>query len=171
VSRIVRADSPAQIAAARALFVEYAEWLGLDLAFQGFAEELERLPGDYVPPRGVLLLALDGDAALGCVGLRPLEWPRVAELKRLYVRPQARGERLGLLLTEAALTFARDAEYERVRLDTLSSMGAAQHMYEGLGFREIEAYRFNPVEGARYLELDLSEGQRGSDARRAEEDS
>ncbi|MCJ7562994.1 MAG: GNAT family N-acetyltransferase [Candidatus Aminicenantes bacterium] len=128
MTRIVQAISASEIEAARTLFEEYAAWLGLDLGFQGFATELAALPGEYAPPRGALLLALNDEVALGCVGLRPLEWPRVAELKRLYVRPQGRGRRLGSLLSRAALSFARDAGYERVRLDTLPTMVSAQRL-------------------------------------------
>ena len=156
MTRIVQAASFAEIDAARGLFREYAAWLGLDLSFQGFEAELAALPGDYSPPRGVLLLAIDDDSVLGCVGLRPLDWPEVAELKRLYVTPQGRGRRLGGLLTEAAISLARDIGYRRIRLDTLPTMLAAQHVYQSLGFREIDAYRFNPVDGTRYLELDVA---------------
>jgi ribosomal protein S18 acetylase RimI-like enzyme len=155
VTRIVQASSDSEIDAARALFGEYAAWLDLDLSFQGFAAELAALPGEYAPPRGTFLLALDDEAVLGCVGLRPLDWPRTAELKRLYVRPEARGRRVGSLLAQAAVSIARDAGYERVRLDTLPAMAAARRLYEALGFREIHAYRFNPVADATFMELDL----------------
>lgn len=156
MTRILQASSPAHIDAARRLFAEYAASLEIDLGFQDFATELAALPGDYVPPRGALLLALDhSGAALGCVALRPLEWPSAAELKRLYVAASGRGQRLGLELTRAALSAAREAGYERVRLDTLPSMHAAQRLYERLGFRDIGPYRFNPVESARYMELEL----------------
>jgi len=155
VTRIAQATSEPEIDAARALFGEYAAWLDLDLSFQGFAAELAALPGDYAPPRGTLLLALDDEAVLGCVGLRPLDRPRSAELKRLYVRPEARGRRVGPLLAQAAVSSARDAGYERVRLDTLSTMVSARRLYEDLGFREIDAYRYNPVADATFMELDL----------------
>jgi GNAT superfamily N-acetyltransferase len=138
------------------LFREYAASLGLDLGFQGFPEELAGLPGEYQPPRGALFLALDDDVAIGCVGLRPLEWPRIAELKRLYVRPQGRGHGLGMLLTQGALSAARDAGYRLVRIDTLPTMVAARRVYEALGFTEVDACRFNPVAGTRYMELVLS---------------
>jgi len=155
VTRIVRASSDSEIDAARALFGDYVAWLDLDLSFQGFAAELAALPGEYTPPRGTLLLALDDEAVLGCVGLRPLDWPHSAELKRLYVRPEARGRRVGSRLAQAAVSSARDAGYERIRLDTLPTMVAARHLYQALGFREIDAYRFNPVTDARFMELDL----------------
>jgi ribosomal protein S18 acetylase RimI-like enzyme len=155
MTRIVQAASALEISAVRDLFEEYAAWLGIDLGFQEFEAELAALPGQYSPPAGVLLLAVAGGAYVGCVGLRPLDPPPVAELKRLWVRPEARGDRLGESLVRRALSFASDAGYQRVRLDTLASMGSARHLYESLGFREIEAYRFNPVQGARYMELDL----------------
>jgi ribosomal protein S18 acetylase RimI-like enzyme len=152
----VLAESAADIAVARRLIEEYGAGLGVDLSFQGFEAELAGLPGEYAPPRGALWIACIGATPMGCVAVRPLEWPQTAELKRLYVRPAARGRRLGTLLTESALSFARHAGYRRVRLDTLPSMSVALGMYQSLGFRDIEAYRFNPVQGARYLELELS---------------
>jgi ribosomal protein S18 acetylase RimI-like enzyme len=155
MTRIVQALSESEIDAARALLGEYAAWLDLDLSFQDFAAELTALPGEYAPPRGTLLLALDDEAVLGCVGLRPLDWPRTAELKRLYVRPEARGHRVGSLLAQTVVSSARAAGYERVRLDTLPAMVSARRLYEALGFREIHAYRFNPVADATFMELDL----------------
>jgi ribosomal protein S18 acetylase RimI-like enzyme len=163
VTRIVQASSESEIDAARTLFGEYAAWLDLDLSFQGFAAELAALPGEYTLPRGALLLALDDEAVLGCVGLRPLDWPHTAELKRLYVRPEARGRRVGSLLAQAAVSRARDAGYERVRLDTLPAMVAARRLYEALGFREIHAYRFNPVAEAAFMELDLDAASERAD--------
>jgi ribosomal protein S18 acetylase RimI-like enzyme len=141
--------------AVRCLFEEYAASLDVDLGFQGFADELAGLPGRYAAPQGVLLLALLHGQPSGCVGVRPLEWPQVAELKRLYVRPRGRGHRLGERLSRAAMGFAGNAGYRRLRLDTLPSMASAQRLYQALGFREIDAYRFNPVPGTRYMEYVL----------------
>jgi ribosomal protein S18 acetylase RimI-like enzyme len=147
--------SPVDVEAARALFGEYADSLGVDLAFQGFDEELAALPAGYLPPAGVLLLAGDqGGAVVGCVAVRALEGD-ACELKRLYVRPAGRGAGLGRTLTEEAIAAARRLGYRRMRLDTLPTMEAAYTLYRALGFREIEPYRFNPVPGTRYLELDL----------------
>ena len=147
-------DAPEDVADARSLFEEYAASLDVDLAFQGFAEELAALPDGYLPPAGALLLAdLDGNT-VGCAAVRALDGD-ACELKRLYVRPAARGHALGRALTEAALARARALGYRRVRLDTLPSMTAAYALYLELGFREIEPYRFNPVPGTRYLERDL----------------
>ena len=146
---------PADVAIAKALFAEYAAALGVDLAYQSFDAELATLPGAYVPPAGALFLAEQAGQVVGCVALRPLEPPLVAELKRLYVRPAARGQRAGAMLTNAILAWARTAGYERVRLDTLPSMGQAQVLYRELGFREISAYRHSPVPGTVFMELDL----------------
>jgi GNAT superfamily N-acetyltransferase len=151
---LVAAHEPPLLGVARGLIEEYAGSLGVDLAFQGLAAELAGLPGDYAPPRGRLLLALDGEGAAGCVALRELE-PEVAEMKRLYVRAPWRGRGLGRLLACAAMDEARAAGYARMRLDTLPSMASARALYGALGFRPIAPYRHNPVEGTAFLEASL----------------
>jgi ribosomal protein S18 acetylase RimI-like enzyme len=152
--RIVEAEGDAGLRVARDLFREYASSLEVDLGFQGFEEELQGLPGVYARPGGGLLLGYDADEPAGCVAFRPLEFG-VAEMKRLYVRPAARGGGWGWRLAERAITDARQAGYVRMRLDTLPTMAAALRMYVKLGFHEIAPYRHNPVAGARFLELDL----------------
>ena len=148
--------SAEDVATARRLFVEYAESLSVNLTcFQDFDQELASLPGEYVPPSGALLLAEHDGEVVGCVAMRPLEPPAVAELKRLYVRPNGRGLGLGRALTEAALAIARGAGYETIRLDTLPEMKDAQALYRRLGFREILPYRHNPIGGSMYMELAL----------------
>jgi len=155
---IVDACTPDLIETARTLFQEYADSIGVDLCFQGFAEELKTLPGKYAPPSGGLFIALvDGEAA-GCAALRPLEPPASAELKRLYVRRSCRGQGVGRLLTLKAIERAREAGYASVRLDTLASMKDAQRLYRAMGFREIPAYTFNPIPDAIYMELNLGGG-------------
>jgi len=152
--QIVEGHGPERLSTVRALLEEYAGWLDVDLSFQGFDEELRGLPGEYAPPRGRLLLAMDGDEAAGCVALRPLD-ADACEMKRLYVRRAWRGTGLGRLLATTVIGDARAIGYGRMRLDTLPVMGAAIGLYRGLGFRPIEPYRHNPVPGAMFLEMQL----------------
>lgn len=154
VSEIHPARLPADLPRIRELFREYADGLGIDLCFQGFEEELATLPGKYAPPGGRLLLAWDGARAVGCVALRPLDGDR-CEMKRLYVQLAARGGQLGRRLAQRICEEARAAGYRRICLDTLPSMSAAQRVYATLGFKPIEPYVFNPIDGARFLGLDL----------------
>jgi ribosomal protein S18 acetylase RimI-like enzyme len=142
--------------AARRLFRAYAEWLAVDLGFQGFEQEVAGLPGRYAPPAGRLLLAKAAGEAVGCVGLRPLE-PGICEMKRLWVEPGFGGRGLGRALAESIIATARAIGYRRMRLDTLPDrMPAAQHLYRGLGFVEIPPYYHNPYPGAVMLELQLA---------------
>lgn len=152
--QLVRAETRAHLAAVRILFEEYAASLGFDLCFQNFDEELADLPGDYAPPAGRLLLACDGEAAAGCVALRAFG-PEICEMKRLYVKPAFRGRGIGRALAEAAVEAAREIGYRRMCLDTIASMTEARTLYSSLGFRETGAYRYNPLEGADFMELIL----------------
>lgn len=151
---LVRAAIPSQWQDARRLIEEYAASLGVDLEFQDFAGEMERLTGEYGPPRGAMLLAMDGDTALGCVGLRPFD-ATTGEVKRLYVAPVARGRAVGRTLADAVVALARELGYQRLVLDTLPTMRAAQALYTSIGFKTIDPYRYNPVPGTVFMELVL----------------
>jgi GNAT superfamily N-acetyltransferase len=152
--QIVCAGKEEQYGQVRALFEEYSAWLGFDLEFQQFREELANLPGEYAQPGGCLLLALEGEKVIGCVGLRRLE-ESIGEMKRLYVVPIRRGEGIGRALAEAIIGEARRLGYEKVRLDTLDFMKEANELYASLGFKPIPPYRYNPLAGALFLELEL----------------
>src|SRR5215469_2554545 len=150
---IIQAQSTEQIAQARRLFREYADALGVDLCFQNFEQELASLPGDYAPPNGRLLLAMNGSQTGGCVAMRPLS-AMCCEMKRLYVRPGFRGTGLGRRLAIAIMAEGRGIGYQRMRLDTLPFMSEAIVLYRSLGFEEIDAYRENPIGGSLYMEAD-----------------
>jgi putative acetyltransferase len=152
---LLQAVTPAQVAQARELFLEYAQSLGFSLCFQNFDQELAGLPGDYAPPGGRLLLAeFEGEPA-GCVALHKLA-PDICEMKRLYLRPKFRGKGLGGILVQAIFAEARQIGYRLMRLDTVEPvMKDAVAMYRKLGFREIAPYRANPMAGTLYLELTL----------------
>ena len=148
------ASSVNSLVQARTLFEEYQAALGVDLGFQDFQNELATLPGHYAAPGGRLLLASSESLVAGCVALRPLSGDG-CEMKRLFVRPAFRASGLGRMLAERVIAEARSIGYRRMCLDTLPSMGRAQQLYEALGFREIEPYRFNPIAGTKYLALIL----------------
>jgi len=152
--KICQANTLQQIALSRALFEEYAEWLGIDLTFQGFAAELAALPGIYVPPHGRLLLALAGSEAAGCVALRPLK-DGVCKMKRLFVRSRFRGQAIGKLLAERIVEEARAIGYLTMRLDTLPFMQAAIRLYETLGFARCAAYYETQLPDIVFMELQL----------------
>lgn len=150
-----QAESPTQIAQVRELFLEYAESLGFSLCFQNFDKELAGLPGDYAPPYGRLLLAEYEGQIAGCVALHKLD-DGICEMKRLYLRPQFRGKRLGRVLADRIISEARQIGYARMRLDTVEPvMKDAVAMYRRLGFKEITPYCTNPIAGALYMELML----------------
>lgn len=149
------ASGTGDVAIIRELFLEYAATLDFSLCFQGFDDELATLPGDYAPPQGGLWLAEIDAAIAGCVALRPIE-SGICEIKRLYLRPVARGLGLGRRLTETALEFACARGYRAMRLDTVDAMVAAQSLYRALGFAEIPPYGEHRHPRLRYFELALS---------------
>lgn len=142
------------------LMREYESGLGISLCFQDFEAELAALPGDYAPPHGAFITANAGEQMVGFVALRPLDHARgIAEMKRLYVAPPARGTGLGRKLAEAVIQTARELGYQHVWLDTLASMKSAITLYQTLGFFEMENYNANPIEGARFYALKLATEQ------------
>jgi putative acetyltransferase len=155
--RIHPAVSAADLEDVRALFLEYERWLDHDLCFQGFAAELASLPGRYAPPGGRLYLAAVDGRLAGCIALRAFA-PGIAEMKRLYVREDARGAGAGGALARRVIADAREAGYHAMRLDTLRvpKMLAANRLYDALGFRDIPPYYANPLPEVRYMELDLA---------------
>ena len=152
--QITKAHAGKELQNVRKLFEEYAASLGISLDFQGFDDELALLPGKYAPPEGCLLIALWNGQVAGCVALRKLAGG-LCEMKRLYTRPPVRGLKIGRALAQAIIQQAREIGYARMRLDTLPSMAMARTMYASLGFREIEPYRYNPIEGTTFMELIL----------------
>jgi ribosomal protein S18 acetylase RimI-like enzyme len=152
--RIVVAETPERIERVRDLFREYADATGHCECFQGFAVEVEGLPGEYAPPGGQLLLAEVDSQPAGYVALRKLD-NDACEMKRLYVRPEFRGRKLGRHLAETMIAAAGTLGYRTMRLDTLSTMTAARSLYQSLGFRPIQRYNDNLSEGVVYLELGL----------------
>lgn len=152
--KIIHAQTRKHYRWAHKLFQQYADSLSFDLEFQGFSEELAALPGDYAPPKGCILLACKAEEIVGCVALRPLDG-KICEMKRLYVLPAYRRQKIGLALAQAVIDEARRRGYAIMRLDTIESMTAAQALYRALGFRPIAPYRYNPLEDADYFELSL----------------
>jgi len=146
--------SAADLAQIRQLMREYADGLGVSLDYENFEAELQDLPGVYAPPQGRLLLAWQQSEALGCVGLRPFT-PGICEMKRLYVRSQARRKDLGRQLAERVCAEGRAAGYRQIYLDTLPTILPAQQLYRALGFKPIAAYRYNPVPHTQYFALQL----------------
>ena len=151
---IIQASTPSQIADARTLFREYAASLGFDLGFQDFEKELAGLLGDYAPPAGRLFLAFVDEAPAGCAALRDLG-EGYCEMKRMYVRPAFRGLGLGRKLAVQCIEEARAMGCRGMRLDTIATMREAITLYRTLGFVGIPSYRFNPVPGALFFELNL----------------
>jgi ribosomal protein S18 acetylase RimI-like enzyme len=159
---LMEARTTLQFEAARTLILEYAAYigalLGVDLSFQNIEAELNRLPDMYGPPSGCLLLAGGDEHWVGCAALRRFS-DGVCEMKRLYIKPDARGANLGRRLAENLVIKARQLGYRRIVLDTLENMTAARTLYGSLGFRETQPYYFNPMEGVSYMELVLETPQ------------
>jgi ribosomal protein S18 acetylase RimI-like enzyme len=153
--KIVEANTKEFVKRVKKLIREYAQSLEFDLEFQDFDKEIEDFPGQYGSPMGCLYIALDENQPIGCVALRDLG-QGICEMKRLYVKPLSRGQKVGKLLAETVIKAARDMGYDYMRLDTVPSMKQANLLYNALGFKQIAPYRFNPIEGATFFELNLN---------------
>lgn len=154
--KFIQAKSKEEILQVKSLFTEYAASLDFNLCFQDFDKEIAELPGEYALPDGRLLLALDGTKIAGCVTLRKIT-KDTCEMKKLYVKPEFRGKRIGKALAEYIIEEARKIGYSRMQLDTVPSMKEAISLYQSLGFKGIEPYRYNPVKGAIFMELILNQ--------------
>jgi len=144
----------ADLGEVRAMLKEYAAWVGVDLCFQNFTQELANLPGDYAPPDGALLVARGDTGLIGMVAMRRRDRNRV-EMKRLFVRDAARGTGLGRRLADRIIVEARARGYREICLDTLPVMADAQRLYTRLGFQDIAPYYTSPIEGTRFMSLPL----------------
>jgi GNAT superfamily N-acetyltransferase len=174
----IRPATSADVPAVREMMREYVDWIALDLAFQEIDEELAGLPGEYAPPGGALFVATDGSQLVAMIGLRPLHEPagpaglstgaqsakvearsskvegqsaKAGEMKRLFVRPAARGQGVAKALVARVIDEARRLGYAELRLDTLPMMGDAQALYAAMGFADIEAYYDTPIAGTRFM--------------------
>lgn len=156
MAEIIVANTDSDYAAASALFQEYAAWLGIDLCFQNFDEELLQLKEMYGFPKGAILLYQAEEKFAGCVAIRGKE-ERIAELKRMYIKPPYQKQGIGKALLDKALATAISFGYKKIRLDTLASMAPAINLYRAAGFYEIPPYYFNPEPNALFFEKDLSE--------------
>jgi GNAT superfamily N-acetyltransferase len=153
---IVQVQSSRHLMAVRSLFEAYAASLDFDLDFQNFKDELKNLPGEYAPPKGCILMAFVGKDSAGCVALRQIS-NEICEMKRLYIKPLYRKKGIGRCLAETVIQNACGIGYKRMRLDTVPAMKAARALYASLGFKKITAYRYNPIDGAAFMELDLKQ--------------
>ena len=138
----------------REIFIEYADFLKVDLCFQDFEKELQTLHEVYALPKGCIILAKEEKQVLGCIALKPIG-EGICEMKRLYVRPEARGQYLGKKLVEELVDFAKKARYNTMKLDTLTSLKEAIKLYESKGFIKTEPYVYNPLSDVLYFELTL----------------
>ena len=155
--RIIKADTSETFEQGKILFKEYAASLDFDLVYQNFEKELNTLAVQYNEPEGALLLCcIDDGTAIGCTGVRKFS-EGIAELKRLYVKPDYRSMKIGKRLLESAIAAAKQLNYKFIRLDTVPGQEKAHELYKLLGFYEIEPYRFSPVSGTIFFEKSLPE--------------
>jgi ribosomal protein S18 acetylase RimI-like enzyme len=151
---IRKPESEDDIEIARELILEYGRLRNFDAAMGDYEKELAELPGEYRLPYGCLLIAFYDDDPSGCVALRKID-DDFCEMKRLYVKPKYRGREIGKTLVRKLIKEAHQIGYKLMRLDNHPWMVEAEGLYKSVGFKEIEAYRFNPTKGVKFFELDL----------------
>ncbi|MBD3217647.1 MAG: GNAT family N-acetyltransferase [candidate division Zixibacteria bacterium] len=153
--KLIYVETEEHINTIRKLFREYEDFLGFHLCFQNFEEEMKTLPGKYAPPEGRLIIAEYDSEIAGCVAVKKIG-EGVCEMKRLYVRPEFRGKKIGRKLAERIIEDAGAIGYDIMRLDTLERLKEAIALYRSMGFKETTAYVYNPIEDVVYMELKLS---------------
>lgn len=151
---IIRKANLDEMEAIKNLFIEYEKFLGVSLCFQGFQEELSKLPYHYAEPQGTILLAEINNQPVGVIALKPLEGA-CCEMKRLYVKNEFRGLKIGEKLVDELLLLAKTKGYSTMKLDTLKRLSAAIELYRKKGFIETQPYNFNPEEDIVYFEKKL----------------
>lgn len=139
----------------RELFREYEKELNEDICFQSFEAELQYPLKKYGLPDGDLMLAYWNDEVAGCIGLTKMKDAGACEMKRLYVRPEFRKNKIGRILIEELFNSAKERNYETMRLDTFEKLAAAIHLYKQYGFKNISAYYNNPLDKVVYMEKEL----------------
>jgi len=155
--KLIEAKSTKDFKTAVQLFKEYASQIGVDLEFQDFNKEIENIESQYSRPKGILFVARnDKNAPLGCFAIRELK-ARICELKRMYLKKEARGLGIGRKMLDESIEIGKELGYKKMRLDTLPEMHAAITLYQKAGFYEIAPYRFNPIKGSKYFEIELGE--------------
>lgn len=139
----------------RDLFREYEKELNEDICFQSFDEELKDPLKKYGLPDGDLMLAYWNDEVAGCIALTKTKDAGACEMKRLYVRPEFRKNKIGRVLIEELLSSAKQKDYQRMRLDTFLKLESAVYLYRQFGFVNISAYYNNPLPGVLYMDKQL----------------
>ena len=153
-SKIYEAIKSQQLSDIKKLLEDYGKLRNHDDALGDYLNELNNLPGDYSAPKGCLLIAYYNDKPAGCVAYKKIG-EEICEMKRLYVKNEFRGEKIGEKLVLELLNKGRENKFRLMRLDTHPWMNAAQNLYQKFGFREVERYNNNPTKGIRFFELKL----------------
>lgn len=148
------ASSPQDYEEVKKIFIEYQQFLNVDLCFQSFENELLNLDTIYKPPKGTIILVKNKDEIVACVAIKPIE-ENNCEMKRLYVKPEFRGLGIGEKLVNELIDFAKAANFDKMKLDTLTRLTAAVKLYRKFGFIETKPYVYNPLDEVLYFEKSL----------------